>query len=191
MQFGNAILTMAMLGLGAGDAPRAAGQSVVPAKSVQTKDVLTNRAIVTLAWAGFNEDFLIELIRNSRTEFDTSADGLAVLAKQGINEQIIRVILGSASAKLSTEPFTQPVTQPVTQPLATDPAAAPVSGAKPILETPVTATRKPHKTSFLFGFFRKHTGMGVSQGGQEQVDPHPGTVYGAALSTGPFVTIAH
>jgi len=183
MQFGNAILTMAMLGLGAGDAPRAAGQSVVPAKSVQTKDVLTNRAIVTLAWAGFNEDFLIELIRNSRTEFDTSADGLAVLAKQGINEQIIRVMLGSASAKLSTEPFTEP--------LATDPAAAPVSGAKPSLETPVIATRKPHKTSFLFGFFRKHTGMGVSQAGQEQVDPHPGTVYGAALSTGPFVTIAH
>jgi len=183
MQFGNAILTMAMLGLGAGDAPRAAGQSVVPAKSVQTKDVLTNRAIVTLAWAGFNEDFLIELIRNSRTEFDTSADGLAALAKQGINEQIIRVMLGSASAKPGAEPFTEP--------LATDPAAAPVSGAKPSLETPVIATRKPHKTSFLFGFFRKHTGMGVSQGGQEQVDPHPGTVYGAALSTGPFVTIAH
>ena len=63
-------------------------QSTVP-----TRDILTNSTIVKLAAAGCNEDFLSELILNSRTEFDTSANGLASLAKQGINERIIRVMV--------------------------------------------------------------------------------------------------
>ena len=59
----------------------------------QTFKVLTNSAMVALAAAGFKEDFLIELIRNSLTDFDTSVNGLASLAKQGIHDRIIRVMV--------------------------------------------------------------------------------------------------
>jgi hypothetical protein len=46
------------------------------------RNVLTNRDITTLANAGFDEQFLIGLIVNSRKQFDTTADALAALAKQ-------------------------------------------------------------------------------------------------------------
>jgi hypothetical protein len=93
---------IAVLTLAAWAASALAQSNPVQAPPVQSPDVqsiaqalkvLTNPAIVALAAAGFTEDFLIELIRNSRTEFDTSANALASLTKQGINERIIRVMV--------------------------------------------------------------------------------------------------
>jgi hypothetical protein len=84
---------------------------------VLTNPVLTNPAIVALAAAGFSEDFLIELIRNSRTDFDTSANGLASLAKQGINERIIRVMVSvSTGAADSSAPAAQTAPAPAAAP---------------------------------------------------------------------------
>jgi hypothetical protein len=84
-----------------------AAQSPAIQSTTQTLKVLTNPAIVALAAAGFSEDFLIELIRNSRTDFDTSANGLASLAKQGINERIIRAMVNvSTGAADSSTPET-------------------------------------------------------------------------------------
>jgi hypothetical protein len=60
---------------------------------VPASGVLTNQAIVELAAAGFTRDFLIDLILKSRTEFDTSVSALAGLAKQGVDEKIIRAML--------------------------------------------------------------------------------------------------
>src|ERR1035441_7812433 len=37
-------------------------------------NVLTNRDVVTLADAGFGQEFIVEIIGTSRTEFDTTAD---------------------------------------------------------------------------------------------------------------------
>ena len=51
---------------------------------------LTNESIVTLAKAGFDELFLLQLIRNSRTNFDTSVPGLVVLKQAGVSEDLIR-----------------------------------------------------------------------------------------------------
>jgi hypothetical protein len=53
---------------------------------------LTNENIVTLAKAGFDELFLLQLIRNSRTNFDTSVDGLVALKKAGVSEDLIRLM---------------------------------------------------------------------------------------------------
>src|SRR5271168_2863261 len=100
MQSRPGMLTIALLALGVLLNFAARAESIV-----QTREVLTNRAIVTLAAAGFNEDFLVELILNSKTRFDTSVDGLAGLAKQGVNQRIIRVMLASpaaGSAQMST-----------------------------------------------------------------------------------------
>jgi len=56
------------------------------------RNTLTNRDVVTLADAGFGEEFIIETIGASRVEFDTTADGLAELKKHGIKEDIIRAM---------------------------------------------------------------------------------------------------
>src|SRR5580704_13107951 len=53
---------------------------------------LTNDNIVTLAKAGFDELFLLQLIRSSRTNFDTSVQGLVVLKQAGVSEDLIRLM---------------------------------------------------------------------------------------------------
>ena len=51
---------------------------------------LTNENIVTLAKAGFDELFILQLIHSSRTNFDTSVQGLVVLKQAGVSEDLIR-----------------------------------------------------------------------------------------------------
>jgi hypothetical protein len=53
---------------------------------------LTNDSVVTLAKAGFDEFFIIQLIRNSRTSFDTSVQALVVMKQAGVSEDLIRMI---------------------------------------------------------------------------------------------------
>jgi hypothetical protein len=68
------------------------------------------------------------------------------------------------------------------------------SGSKtPELAALALYTRTPYdiSTSFFWGFSTKHISLGVSQAGQDVLAPHLGTVYEAALSTGPVVAIAH
>lgn len=64
-----------MCGFGLG-----AASEVWPQTVPLTQNCLTNQDIVTLAKAGFSEDFVIDLIGMSRTQFDLSASGLAELA---------------------------------------------------------------------------------------------------------------
>jgi hypothetical protein len=53
---------------------------------------LTNENVVTLVKAGFDELFLLQLIRSSRTNFDTSVSGLVVLKQAGVSEDLIRMM---------------------------------------------------------------------------------------------------
>lgn len=53
---------------------------------------LTNDSVVTLAKAGFDELFILQLIRSSRTNFDTSVEGLVSLKKAGVSEDLIRLM---------------------------------------------------------------------------------------------------
>lgn len=55
-----------------------------------SRHVLTNESIITLAKAGFDELFIIERVRTSRTQFDTSVDGLVALKQAGLTEDLIR-----------------------------------------------------------------------------------------------------
>lgn len=175
------VLIIALLLLGSMVRSPAAAQS-----TVQTRDVLTNRAVMALAAAGFSEDFLIELIRNSRTGFDASVDGLAALAKQGISERVIRAMLSSPAAAAPNTPAEVP------QLAASSTSVAPPKG-KPAVEMLAIFTHTPYdvSSSFFWGFYTRHVGLGVSQAGQDLLAPHLGTLYGAALSTGAFVPIAH
>jgi hypothetical protein len=53
---------------------------------------LTNENVMTLAKAGFDELFILQLIRSSRTSFDTSVQGLVVLKQAGVSEDLIRMM---------------------------------------------------------------------------------------------------
>lgn len=72
---------------------------------------LTNENIVTLAKAGFDELFILQLIRSSRTSFDASIQGLVVLKQAGVSEDLIRVMA-------------MPQSSPPAAPAATTPAKA-------------------------------------------------------------------
>jgi hypothetical protein len=66
----------------------AAGQQFTVAQMKQQP--LTNENVVTLAKAGFDELFIVQLIHSSRTNFDTSVQGLVVLKQAGVSEDLIR-----------------------------------------------------------------------------------------------------
>ena len=65
----------------------------VPTNNILTSNVLTNKDVVALAKAGFNEDFIIDTISMSRTRFDTTVNGLVDLAKEGMTERLIRFMM--------------------------------------------------------------------------------------------------
>ena len=62
------------------------------------QNTLTNHDIVVLAQAGFNENFIVDLISMSRTRFDTTVTGLADMLKEGLTERLIRAMLATTAA---------------------------------------------------------------------------------------------
>jgi hypothetical protein len=80
---------------GSGLAPSAKAQADPPAPPLRIpqKNLITNEGLVTLARAGYDEDFLIDLMRIKRCHFDTSVEGLAYLAGQGISERLVKAAL--------------------------------------------------------------------------------------------------
>lgn len=71
---------------------------------------LTNENVVTLAKAGFDELFILQLIRSSRTNFDTSVQGLVVLKQAGVSEELIRSMAMPQSSPPAAPAATTPKT---------------------------------------------------------------------------------
>jgi hypothetical protein len=59
------------------------------------RNVLSNEGIVLLSDAGYDEDFLADLIVHKQTVFDTTVEGLAYLANHGISERVIRFMIAN------------------------------------------------------------------------------------------------
>jgi hypothetical protein len=57
------------------------------------RHVLTNDGLVVLARAGLGDGLLVDLIRSKRTQFDTSAEALALLARHGLSENVLRAVV--------------------------------------------------------------------------------------------------
>jgi hypothetical protein len=87
---------------------------------------LTNENVVTLAKAGFDEAFILQLVRSSRTNFDTSVEGLVTLKQAGVSEELIRLMA-------------MPQSSPPAAPAATVPA-------KPVPKKHGLFRRSPVKT---------------------------------------------
>jgi len=57
------------------------------------RHVLTNDGLIVLARAGLGDGLLVDLVKHKRTQFDTSAEALAQLARQGLSESVIRAVV--------------------------------------------------------------------------------------------------
>ena len=57
-----------------------------------SRHILTNEGVVALAKAGFDEYFIVERIRTSRTKLDASVQGLISLKEAGLSEDLIREV---------------------------------------------------------------------------------------------------
>ena len=57
------------------------------------RHVLSNEGLVVLARAGVGDSLLVDLIRNKRTHFDTSAEALAQLVRHGLSENVVRAVV--------------------------------------------------------------------------------------------------
>lgn len=68
------------------------------------RNILTNDGLVVLARAGLGDGLLVDLIRHKRTQFDTSADALAVLARHGLSENVLRAVVEKQEQLLLRQP---------------------------------------------------------------------------------------
>lgn len=68
------------------------------------RNLLTNEGVVLLAEAGLGERFLLELIEQKNTRFDTSAEALASLARQGLTETILRAMVHKQDQSVGVAP---------------------------------------------------------------------------------------
>src|SRR5215207_9627251 len=57
------------------------------------RHILTNDGLIVLARAGLGDGLLVDLVHHKRTQFDTSADALALLARQGLSENVLRAVV--------------------------------------------------------------------------------------------------
>ena len=86
---------IALLILIAGWTPLRA-EDTAPAKL--PPQILTNQGIVMLSDAGYDEDFLLDLIQSRQTRFDTSPEGLSYLSLHGLCEHVVRAMVARANS---------------------------------------------------------------------------------------------
>jgi hypothetical protein len=81
--------------------PLFAGDDPLPRYSINVngnkppRNVLSNEGIVLLSDAGYDEDFLADIIVHKQTVFDTTVEGSTYLANHGISERIIRFMIAN------------------------------------------------------------------------------------------------
>ena len=129
------------------------------------RNVLSNRDVVTLAKAGFDEEFLVSVIVSSRTHFDTSAYALAALAEQGVTQRIVEVMMNSEVA-VTTPGGPAPVPAKPIRASKVSPAGLAIMANAPYYET----------KSVFFGVWRKKVGVGAPPP-KENKSSHLGSLY--------------
>lgn len=73
--------------------PAAEAPAERPARKRIDRNLLSNEGLVRLAEAGYDEVFLMDLIRRKAARFDTSVEGLEYLMKAGLSQQLVRSVL--------------------------------------------------------------------------------------------------
>jgi len=151
-----------------------AAQTVPPAQNV-----VTNPDIVTLARAGFNEDFIVDFIAASRTRFDISVAGLAELAKSGLSERLIRAILAAGNGPQSM-PAQVEGAPPAQAAMPMEEIPRPVRSRKMSEPAVAMSSQTPYyrSSTFLWGLVRKQVRIYGPQSNDRQVFPQLGSAFG-------------
>lgn len=63
----------------------------------QAPSTLTNSGVLSMVKAGFSEGIIIEKIRTSTTQFDTSVEALMALKEAGVTDNVIRLMINPAT----------------------------------------------------------------------------------------------
>jgi hypothetical protein len=177
---------------------------LLPLAAAQTapapQKILTNKDVLVLAKAGFTEEFIVNAILSEKSHFDTSAGGLAELAKEGLNERVVRAMAGAGTAtETGTRPAAQAAPQPAAQP-GPYPEEAIVPGTEPKTRVQVVkpsraglaiAAQTPYyeSTSLLFGLFQKKVGVGAVPRMDQIVSPQLGPGSNASRMMANFPTL--
>jgi hypothetical protein len=116
-------------------APKAAApKAATQAGAKPAAPGMTNRDVIQLVQAKISDDVIITKIRQSKTRFDTSTQGLVALKQAGVSDQLISVMVNAGEAATSAGAAPNS---------AASAAAAPKSSkARPVLrpgETPANA----------------------------------------------------
>jgi hypothetical protein len=148
-----------------------------------TQNALTNKDVVTLAKAGFNEEFIIDTMAMSRTRFDVSVNSLAELAKEGLTEHLIRCMMaasapptGPASAALPVAPEAA-IATPMMDPNPR--IKGKIYVVKPSATRQALSSQTPYYewTSVFWGLWKKRVGVGSAPRSEQVVAPSLGGFY--------------
>lgn len=143
-----------------------------------SRNSLTNRDVIVLAKAGFNEDFIIETILGSRTQFNITVDALADLAKQGMTERLIRVMMSCRETRPPIGSELAPVVTTAVVPPLPQRSSRRSPTVRPSLASVAIASQTPYyeSTSVFWGLWKKKISVGAIV--QQPVVPvHLGVMY--------------
>jgi hypothetical protein len=141
---------------------RSSQRSAPKATPTPKQEFLTNEDVIKLAQAKVGEEIIITKIRQSKTRFDLSTDGIVRLKTAGVSDRVLAVMMNPAGDTAATQPPKQPPAETARSlPAAAQPSAkstpSPARSAPTPAPTPARAviTRAP-----------ANYGMYVEQNGQ-------------------------
>ncbi|HLK62062.1 MAG TPA: hypothetical protein VKU19_01385 [Bryobacteraceae bacterium] len=174
----------------------------LPCAGAQTggQKILTNQDILMLAKAGFTEDLILTAIQLGRTRFDTSAAALADLAKEGLNERVVRAMAGagsgvpSESASRSADVAASPAPAPLYPEEMVLPGVEPKTRTQVVKPSRVglaIAAQTPYyeSTSLLFGLYHKRVAVGAVPRRDQILSPQIGGEAGSSRMMANFPTL--
>jgi hypothetical protein len=107
-----------------------------PARPAST--AMTNRDVIALVKAKISDDIIVAKIKQSKTRFDTSTDGLVALKQAGVSDALISAMISAGSSSGAPAPAAASATTPE----ASTAAAGTKAKDRPVLkpgETPANA----------------------------------------------------
>jgi hypothetical protein len=154
----------------AAPAAPAAKKSSAPAKAATAPAAMTNQDVIRLVKAKLADDAIIAKIKQSKTKFDTSVDGLIALKQAGVSDNLIAVMMNPPA----------PAGEPA-KPAAPPPAAA----APPAPPPPAAPAVRP-------GFGASNASMpvaatGTSVAARKGAPPRPAEVSAAPQNYGVYI----
>ena len=134
--------------------PQAATQQSAPSSTAQSPGApkpapaaMTNRDVIALVKAKISDDIIITKIRQSKTRFDTSTNGLVALKQAGVSDQLIAVMVTAGS---SGDAAGSGAAAPAAETSATAAGSATKAKNRPVLkpgETPANANGEAAATN--------------------------------------------